>query len=94
MHFLLILVIGFFGVEKTAFAGLPASIDGNDLPTLAPMLEVVTPSVVNIATSGTVVQQSPLFNDPFFRRYFDVSGQIGNVYVQITGLSRSFVTFE
>lgn len=72
IHFLLIFVISIFGAEKTAFAGLPASIDGNNLPTLAPMLEVVTPSVVNIATSGTVVQQSPLFNDPFFRRYFDV----------------------
>ena len=56
-------------------AGLPVSVNGESLPTLAPMLEKVTPSVVNIATSGTVVQQSPLFNDPFFRRFFDIPQQ-------------------
>ena len=72
IQLLLIFAIGIFAVEKSVLAGLPASIDGQDLPTLAPMLEKVTPSVVNIATSGTVIQQSPLFNDPFFRRYFDV----------------------
>jgi serine protease Do/serine protease DegQ len=53
-------------------AGLPVSIDGEKLPTLAPMLQEVTPSVVNIATSSMVVQHSPLFNDPFFRHFFDV----------------------
>jgi serine protease Do len=30
----------------------------------------VIPSVVNIASSKTVTQQSPLFNDPFFRDFF------------------------
>jgi len=64
--------VGLIGVSKYVAAGLPISVDGESLPTLAPMLEKVTPSVVNIATSGTVVQESPLFNDPFFRRYFDV----------------------
>ena len=72
IHLLLVLAIGLFVTEKSVMAGLPASVNGEDLPTLAPMLERVTPSVVNIATSGTVVQQSPLFNDPFFRRFFDV----------------------
>ena len=65
--------IGLTGISKIALAGLPVSVGGEALPTLAPMLEKVTPSVVNIATSGTVVQQSPLFNDPFFRRFFDAS---------------------
>ncbi len=63
------------GGFKLAIAGLPASVNGESLPTLAPMLEQVTPSVVNIATSGTVIQQSPLFNDPFFRRFFDLPQQ-------------------
>ncbi len=67
--------VGLVGVTKFATAGLPISVDGESLPTLAPMLEKVTPSVVNIATSGTVVQESPLFNDPFFRRFFDVPQQ-------------------
>ena len=67
--------IGLTGISKIALAGLPVSVGGEALPTLAPMLEKVTPSVVNIATSGTVVQQSPLFNDPFFRRFFDAPQQ-------------------
>jgi serine protease Do/serine protease DegQ len=46
---------------------------GDRLPTLAPMLEKVTPGVVNIATSGRVrIQDNPLLNDPFFRRFFDI----------------------
>ncbi len=43
------------------------------LPTLAPMLEKVTPAVVNISTKGSyqVRQQLPDFlNDPFFKRFF------------------------
>jgi len=42
----------------------------NPVPTLAPMLKKVLPSVVNISTQGTVsAQQHPLMNDPFFRRF-------------------------
>jgi serine protease Do/serine protease DegQ len=36
------------------------------------MLKNVTPAVVNIATRGTVQQENPLLNDPFFRRFFDI----------------------
>jgi serine protease Do/serine protease DegQ len=40
---------------------------------LAPMLERVLPAVVNIATQSTVqVRRSPLLDDPFFRRFFDL----------------------
>ncbi|MFK8026977.1 MAG: DegQ family serine endoprotease [Gammaproteobacteria bacterium] len=67
--------IALTGLSKIAMAGLPISVEGKELPTLAPMLEEVTPSVVNIATSGTVIQQSPLYSDPFFRRFFDVPQQ-------------------
>jgi len=56
-----------------AFAVLPHAVDGEELPSLAPMLERVTPAVVNIATEGRItVQQNPLFADPFFRRFFNV----------------------
>ncbi len=54
------------------FAGLPNSVDGEPLPTLAPMLERTTPAVVNISTTGKVVVRDPFFDDPFFRRFFDV----------------------
>ena len=40
------------------------------VPTLAPMLKNVLPSVVNISIQGTVaVPQHPMMNDPFFRRF-------------------------
>nr|WP_243830786.1 DegQ family serine endoprotease [Thiohalophilus thiocyanatoxydans] len=46
---------------------------GEELPSLAPMLDKVTPAVVNIATTGRVrVQGNPLLDDPFFRRFFDM----------------------
>lgn len=61
-------------IHSVAFAALPlADSQGERLPTLAPMLEKVTPAVVNIATSGHVrIKENPLFNDPFFRHFFDI----------------------
>ncbi|MEE8118642.1 MAG: DegQ family serine endoprotease [Gammaproteobacteria bacterium] len=54
-----------------ATSALPAAIDGQSLPTLAPVIERVSPAVVNISTRGHInVQRNPLFNDPFFRRFF------------------------
>jgi len=57
-------------------AALPAAVDGKPLPTLAPMLERATPAVVNIATRGKSRRriESPLQNDPFFRRFFNLPG--------------------
>lgn len=61
----------------TTSAVLPASdSQGSPLPTLAPMLERVTPAVVNIATRSTVrVRDNPLLMDPFFRRFFGIPDQ-------------------
>ncbi len=60
-----------------AHATLPVADEtGKSLPTLAPMLERATPAVVNIATRGRVrIQENPLFNDPFFRHFFDLPRQ-------------------
>ncbi len=57
-----------------AQASLPiVDSQGQRLPSLAPMLEKVTPAIVNVATTGTIsIKQNPLFNDPFFRRFFDI----------------------
>ena len=53
-------------------ASLPAAVNGQPLPSLAPILEDVTPAVVNISTRTRVqVRTSPFFDDPFFRRFFD-----------------------
>lgn len=63
-------------ISSFAQAALPGSVDGKVLPSLAPMLERVTPAVVNIATEGRVqVRLNPLFSDPFFRRFFNVPDQ-------------------
>jgi len=62
------LLLGFGPV----FASLPATIDGQALPSLAPMLEKTTPAVVNISTRGKVAVRNPLFSDPFFQRFFNV----------------------
>ena len=47
----------------------------NGLPTLAPMLEKTTPSVVNIGTYTNVEVRNPLMEDPFFRRFFSIPNQ-------------------
>lgn len=59
-----------------AQAALPATVEGQALPSLAPMVERATPAVVNIATEGHVeLRTNPLFNDPFFRRFFNMPDQ-------------------
>lgn len=51
----------------------PPSLEQGSIPTLAPMLKKVLPAVVNISTTSVVqVQRNPLFNDPFFRRFFNI----------------------
>ncbi len=65
-------LIGLLNLSLNASAELPSSIDNQPLPTLAPMLEKTTPAVVNISTTGKVVVRDPFFDDPFFRRFFDM----------------------
>jgi serine protease DegQ len=49
---------------------IPSSVDGQPLPSLAPMLERVTPAVVNINSKTRVKVRNPLMEDPFFRQFF------------------------
>ena len=53
-----------------AAATLPPMVDGQPLPSLAPMLERVTPAVVNINSKTRVKVRNPLMEDPFFRQFF------------------------
>ena len=60
------------GPMQSNGAGLPLALDGETLPSLAPMLEDVLPSVVNISTEGRVsAGGSPFQSDPFFERFFN-----------------------
>jgi serine protease Do/serine protease DegQ len=60
-------------VSAAAVAQIPTR-DG--FPTLAPVLEKVTPAVVNIAVlQRSPEDDNPLLRDPFFRRFFGMPGQ-------------------
>jgi len=73
-RFLIVLIISLpvaVGPAAAQQAALPT--DNVGLPTLAPILEEVTPAVVNISvTARSPVETNPLYNDPFFRRFFDL----------------------
>ncbi len=71
----------FAGALLVSMSPLPAQQAGpasssTGLPTLATMLEGVTPAVVNIAViSRAPEQDNPLYSDPNFRRFFNLPEQ-------------------
>jgi len=66
-------------LNNMAFARLPAAVDGQPLPSLADMLERITPAVVNISTEQGGGKATPV-KDPVYRHFFGkkVPGQQGN----------------
>jgi len=68
------LACGLLTVSIKADAKIPFAVDGQVIPSLAPMLEITQPAVVNISTvtNVRVRTSNPFFDDPFFRRYFDI----------------------
>ena len=59
-----------------AFAAQAQVPTRDGLPTFAPILEKVTPAVVNIAVlQKSPEEQNPLMRDPFFRRFFGAPQQ-------------------
>lgn len=61
---------------QPALAALPAKVGGQELPSLAPLVDAASPAVVNIATRGTVnAPRNPLAEDPFFQRFFGMPPQ-------------------
>jgi serine protease DegQ len=61
-------LLAIFGAP--VFAQLPAAVDGVALPSLAPMLERTQPAVVNVSSKTRVQVRNPMFDDPFFERFF------------------------
>ncbi|MCK5876377.1 MAG: trypsin-like peptidase domain-containing protein, partial [Candidatus Marithrix sp.] len=71
MRIYYIVFLGLF--FQSACGGLPTRINEQPLPSLAPMLEQVMPMVVNISSSTHArSSNNPLFNDPFFQRFFNI----------------------
>ncbi len=75
---LLLIIALFVSGVLHVHAALPLHASGQALPTLAPMLERITPAVVNISAIGEVQvrsrARSNLFDEPFFRHFFDMPG--------------------
>jgi serine protease Do len=69
------LVVGLAAVSAPAHSHLP-EITGGKVPTLAPLVGEVTPSVVNISVHGRVKEENPLYRDPLFREFFNVPKQL------------------
>ena len=71
--FLLLCLLAFAQAAVAAMPPMAMMQNEHGRPSLAPMLKSVTPAVVNISTRSRVnIQLNPLFNDPFFRRFFGV----------------------
>ena len=66
----LMLVLAALLAAPTAWAQFPT----REMPSLAPMIEKISPAVVNISVSGSVAEGNPLANDEFFKRFFDFNG--------------------
>ena len=58
-------------LSPTARAGAQPVFPDGRVPSLAPLIEDVTPAVVNISVlSASPEEENPLMQDPFFRRFF------------------------
>ncbi len=68
-----LLAAALLGWAAAAHAQPLPSTDARGMPTLAPLVNEVTPAVVNISViTRSPVENNPLFRDPFFRRFFGV----------------------
>jgi Do/DeqQ family serine protease len=61
-------------VPAATRAAMPPAVDGHAMPSLAPMLQRVTPAVVNISSKKRVQVQNPYFNDPVVQQLFGLPG--------------------
>ena len=57
-------------IAAPVVGALPNAVDGQPMPSLAPMLARVTPAVVSVHTKQVVQIRNPFANDPMFRRLF------------------------
>ena len=69
-----IILISIIFFSQASFAN-KSSLFSAGVPSLAPMLENVTPAVVNIYTISEVQEKSQHIDDPFLRKFFNIPGQ-------------------
>jgi len=61
----------FLSLGSAGNSALPDSVDGEPMPSLAPLVKRVAPAVVNIRVSQTVDSPSA-YGDEMFRRFFGI----------------------
>jgi len=59
---------------SSGYSALPDEVDGQPMPSLAPLVKRVAPAVVNIRVSQTVESPS-VYGDEMFRRFFGIPDQ-------------------
>ena len=63
-----ILFVILLALALPAFSAVPFINSKSGIPSLAPLLQDVTPAVVNISVkTRSAIEDNPLFRDPFFR---------------------------
>jgi serine protease Do len=67
-------IICLLSPARPSFSQIP-EFSGAKVPTLAPLVREVTPSVVNLSVHGRIKDDNPLYRDPLFREYFDVPNE-------------------
>jgi serine protease Do len=72
---LMLATICYLILAQPALAQMP-EFSGGKLPTLAPLVREVTPSVVNISVRGRVKESNPLYRDPIYREFLDVPKEL------------------
>ena len=60
----------------SAAAGTIPGFGAGQNPSLAPLLREITPAVVNVSVRGLVREDNPLYQDPYFRQFFDLPQQL------------------
>ncbi|HLF58880.1 MAG TPA: DegQ family serine endoprotease [Alphaproteobacteria bacterium] len=73
----ILVAAAFVAAAPAAIAQPPADAqtqaDSSPMPTLAPLVEKITPAVVNIAVeSKAPAEENPFMRDPFFRKFFNL----------------------
>jgi Do/DeqQ family serine protease len=66
------------GTGAIALAQAQGQSGARQLPTLAPMIEAISPAVVNIAVTSNVAEGPPTSQDELLRRFFDFDGPPGS----------------
>ena len=69
-----ICIIVFMLISTSSFSN-QSNLFSAGVPSLAPMLEDVTPAVVNIYTISETEEKTQQIDDPFLRKFFNIPGQ-------------------